>query len=63
MNTKPWYRSKTVWWNVITIIVTVAAIFGYQPNEEIATAVTTTVVALSPLVNLILRFVTKEAIE
>lgn len=63
MNKKPWFKSKTVWFNVLTIVVTVATIFGYQPNEEIQVALQTSLIALAPLVNLALRFLTKEPIE
>jgi len=54
MNTKPWYQSKTLWFNVLTLVVAVAAGFGFaefEPNQEVIT-IAGGVVAL---VNLALR--------
>lgn len=56
------YQSKTVWFNVVTLIVVFATFFGYTPNQDLAEQATTILIALSPLINLVLRFVTDKAI-
>jgi hypothetical protein len=55
--------SKTVWFNGLTVILVVATFFGFTPNQEVAEITTQILLALAPIVNVILRFVTKEAIE
>ena len=57
------YQSKTIWFNAITIIVVFATMFGYTPNEELANTTATVLVALSPLINIALRFVTDKAVK
>lgn len=32
---KPWYQSKTIWFNLLTIVIWLAARFGYQPNDVV----------------------------
>lgn len=59
---KPFYRSKTFWFNMVTIMVTVASFMGYVPNQELAEQVTVGLVSISPLINLGLRFITKSEI-
>lgn len=55
---KPWYLSKTMAFNLITIAVMVAGAFGF--SEFTADAWTTEVVTvLVALINIGLRFVTK----
>jgi hypothetical protein len=63
MTPKPWYRSKTIWFNALTIVVAGATMFGYAPDEDLLETVTGTLIALSPVVNLVLRFVTKRPVE
>ena len=46
---KKWYKSKTIWTNLIAIAVAL----GLQLREE-------EVVAVLAIINLVLRFVTKE---
>jgi hypothetical protein len=62
MPTKPWYASKTIWFNGVTIIVAIATFFGWTPDQAIASAATAFLVAASPFVNLALRFFTKQPI-
>lgn len=64
-NTKKWYTSKTVWFNALTVLVTVATFFGYVPGDYQHTAnqVSTALVFLVPLVNIVLRAVTTKAIR
>lgn len=59
---KPWYASKTVWFNALTILCAVAAYFGWTPDQHLTTNIAGMLVAASPIVNLILRFMTKKAI-
>lgn len=63
MTPKPWYQSKTVWFNTLTFIVVIATFFGYTPNTQIVETTTAILVALSPVVNLILRAITKQPIN
>lgn len=63
MQTKSWYKSKTVWFNLLTVIVVVATFFGYTPNDELGGQVSMLLIAFSPLINIILRLFTKKAIE
>jgi hypothetical protein len=57
---KPWYASKTVWWNVLNLATYVAStFFGYKPgNIDPQTQVLITVLG-----NLVLRYVTKVPIK
>jgi hypothetical protein len=58
---KPWYESKTVWFNVIAALVAVAGFFGYTdfvPDPRIAEMIA----GVAALVNLYLRFRTDQAI-
>jgi hypothetical protein len=59
---KPWYASKTVWFNAVTIIVAVATYFGFTPNQALFTGVSSFLVAVAPVINLGLRFFTTTAI-
>jgi hypothetical protein len=60
MEAKKWYLSKTFWFNVIAIVVMVLGSFGYtgEVPEEWAAIVP----AIIAIVNLILRFVTKQPV-
>jgi hypothetical protein len=60
--TKTFWKSKTLWFNVLTALVFVATyFFGYQPSD--ATTHTLTEVVTNPLfitaINFGLRFITK----
>lgn len=57
---KPWWASKTIWANVIGFAAAIAAGFGFELAGETVTALTTGVLAV---VNIVLRFVTKEPIS
>ena len=63
MTPKAWYQSKTIWFNTLTFVVIVATFFGYTPNSEVAETTSAILIALSPVVNLILRAITKEPIQ
>lgn len=57
------YKSKTVLFNGLTILMCVATFFGFTPNQEIAEQATALLIALTPVINLILRTYTKEPIS
>ena len=61
MKPKPFYQSKTFWFNLLYLLVAFATLFGFdqfQPNKTwLETAVVTVAVG-----NLILRFLTKDPI-
>lgn len=59
---KRWFASKTVWFNVLTIVVAIASYYGWTPNEALTSVVAGLMVAVSPFVNLLLRFITRKAI-
>ena len=62
MKTKSFWKSKVLWFNALTVIITLASFFGFSPNQELADTVAKTLLGLSPLVNLLLRFVTTRPI-
>ncbi len=58
---KKWYASKTLWFNLVAVVVTVLGAYGYTGEVPAEWAVF--VPAVVALVNVILRLVTKEPIE
>ena len=58
MNPKPWYASKTLWFNGLTIIVAVATYFGWTPDQSLFQLVSHVLVAVAPAVNMMLRLYT-----
>lgn len=63
MNTKPWYQSKTVWFNALTILIAIATYFGYTPDQQVSTNVASFLVVVSPIVNLYLRHKTTQGVS
>jgi hypothetical protein len=59
---KPWYLSKTVWFNALTVIVAVAAYYGWTPDPTLANTIAKALVAIAPIVNIFLRFITKQPV-
>jgi hypothetical protein len=59
---KRWFKSKTIWFNALTIIVAVASYYGWTPDPDVTTGVAHFLVAIAPAVNLVLRFWTRKAI-
>jgi len=62
MNMKEWYKSKTVWFGVLWVVIAIANLFGFQsfqPDDG--------VLKIGELVGgigiIVLRFVTKEPIK
>jgi len=62
MTQKPWYLSKVVWFNGVTIIVAVATFLGWTPDQNLMAQLTAFLTAIAPVVNLGLRFVTNSSI-
>ena len=60
MEKKPWYQSKTLWFNVLAFVVAVAANYGY--SGELPGQWQQFVIVAVTLINFILRFVTKQPI-
>ncbi len=58
---KKFYESKTFWFNALAFIVAVAAQFGYEAN--LSSDVQAFVLPVVFLINLVLRFVTKEPVS
>ena len=58
--TKPWWQSKTIWINVLTLMVTlIAQLMGWEELK----AYTPELLIASNAINLALRFITTAAIE
>lgn len=65
MSGKPWYKSKTVWFSVLYVIVAVAGLFGYaefEPAPELVTGVGAALVIIKLIIDLFLRSKTSEPI-
>lgn len=58
---KKFYKSKTFWFNILAFIVAVAAQFGYE--ADLSADLAAFVLPVVFLINLVLRFVTKEPIR
>lgn len=57
------HQSKTIIFNTLTILVVVATFFGYTPNQELSDTTASILLALSPLINIALRFVTDKKLS
>lgn len=60
--TKTIYTSWTIWFNVLTVLTVLASKYGYIPDPATQEVVGQMIVALSPLVNIALRFKTKHPV-
>lgn len=56
---KPWYQSKTVWFNLLAVAVLVANRFGYL-DFKLDPVMGEGILAV---VNLVLRFITRTAVR
>ena len=59
---KNFWRSKTFWFNVLTLGVAVATAFGFTDFEP-APEVSQIALVVVTIINLILRFLTKEGLK
>ena len=57
------FKSKTVWYNALTILVVIATFTGYVPDQELAKQTTTFLLGATPVVNFLLRFITSKSIK
>ena len=57
---KKWYASKTIWFNVLAIVVMIASAFGY--TGEISQDWSQYMVWVSAAINILLRFKTKQPV-
>lgn len=53
---KGWYTSKTVWFNILSLVATIAALKGFNLNAD---DIVTLAAGISTVGNLILRFSTE----
>ena len=61
MDGKPFYKSKTFWFNLLALIVAIANAFGYaefKPDPHVADLA----MGMIAVMNLVLRFMTKEPV-
>ena len=66
MTSKAWYKSKTLWFAVLTVLLGVASAFGFgefAPGEVDAETINTVILVVVGGVNLLLRYLTKEPIH
>lgn len=59
MKTKAFWKSKTLWANVIAFAATVGGLFGFEVDAETQA---TLVAGVMAVINIVMRFVTKDAI-
>lgn len=61
MDTKKWYRSKTIWVNLIAVIgIILNSQFGVEIDAELQAALATSILGV---INIALRLFTKEGIS
>lgn len=58
---KKYYTSKTVWFNVLALVVALATAFGYV--GELSPDLEVFVPALIALINVVLRFLTNQGLS
>lgn len=58
---KKWYRSRTLWANLIGIVVIIISTVAADP--DLAQAILTAEASILALINLVLRIITKEGLE
>ncbi len=62
---KPWYKSKTLGFALLTVVVGIAAFFGFQefePDPELSGIITASITIAVAAINAILRYITKQPI-
>ena len=47
---KPWYKSKTVWGGIVALLAGIAGIFGYSVGEEAQATVVESLLAVGSAV-------------
>ena len=61
MQSKQWYASKTLWFNILALIVAIAGAFGY--TGELPPEWMLFVPAIVAVINMLLRLVVKAEID
>ena len=61
MKTKAWYKSKTIWVNLVALVASVSAAFGFELGltEEVQGSI---VAGIMGAVNVVLRITTDSAV-
>ena len=65
MTPKSWYKSKTVWFAVLTVLIGIAGAFGFGefvPDANTTQAIEAVVLIVVGLGSILLRYLTKEPI-
>jgi hypothetical protein len=62
MDAKSIITSKTFWFNALTVLVTVASVFGYSSDPALAQRVIDIMVVITPIINIVLRLVTRQPV-
>ena len=65
MAPKSWYKSKTVWFAVLTVLIGISGDFGFgefAPDASTLQVIETVTLVVFGLGNLLLRYLTKEPI-
>lgn len=57
---KPWYRSKTIWTNMIALAVVILSLKGIEVTPEEQSAILAGILAI---VNIVLRLITKDPVR
>lgn len=61
MNAKPWYASRTLWFNIVSLVVAVAGVL-LDPQLALSPAVMTTLTVVITVGNMVLRALTNQPI-
>lgn len=57
------FKSKVFYFNILTVLMAVATFFGYIPEQKLAENTTDFLFAVSPLINIVLRFWTSKSVS
>ena len=63
MDSKRWYLSKTIWANALTLLAGILSMFGLDLTPQEQATIVTGIASVLPVVNIILRLVTKTAVK
>lgn len=55
-------KSKTLWFNALTVVIVVSTFFGFVPNQDLAEQTSAFLLAASPIINIFLRFLTNKGL-
>lgn len=63
MKTKSVFQSKTMWVNIITIVIALGAHYGIVPDQMMGDQIAKGIIAISPVLNMFMRLITKDAVK